>query len=181
MKLLADHSAGAVLRQPRNTLFASALTAIILGLAPGYGYADPIDCSVSSTGIDFGAYDAFQTTPAVQTGDITVTCGPKGLGKTDVNYTLELSQGYGGSFLNRQMKSGGNSLQYNLYADLSHTRVWGDGSGGSTTVSGTISFDFWELLFRVQKSATLTIYGQIPVQDPAVGIYSDSIVATVMF
>jgi spore coat protein U-like protein len=69
------------------------------------------------------------------------------------------------------MKSGANLLNYNLYTSAARNVVWGDGTGGSNTMSATAN-----------GSTTLNIFGQIPAsQDAAVGTYTDSITATVNF
>ncbi len=68
--------------------------------------------------------------------------------------------------------SGTHELSYNLYTDATHTMIWGDGTGGSTTVSGTAD----------QSGTEHTIYGRVPWQPQAVpGSYSDSIVITISY
>lgn len=120
-------------------------------------------CDVSSAGVSFGAYDTFGSTSLDGTGSITVTC--------DVAYALTLSSG-AGSYAGRTMASGGATLDYNLYVDSGHTLVWGDGSGGSSSVAGAGS----------ASPEDYTVYGRIPAhQNVPAGSYSDSIVVTLSF
>jgi spore coat protein U-like protein len=69
-----------------------------------------------------------------------------------------------------------SSLNYNLYSDPAHTVIWGNGSGGSSQISGSISVSL------TGASRDFTIYGQIPAgQTAKQGIYADSIVATLTY
>jgi spore coat protein U-like protein len=69
------------------------------------------------------------------------------------------------------MKSGGNILNYNLYTSAARIVVWGDGSGGSSTMS-----------VNRNNTTTLSVFGQIPAgQDAAVGAYTDNITTTISF
>ncbi len=94
---------------------------------------------------------------------ISVTCTSGTL------YTVGLSGG-SCSVANRCMKSGGNSLAYNLYTDSAHTHVWTALGGGNTPTysAGTHTF---------------TVYGQIPAVSPLppTGDYQDSIIVTVEY
>ena len=76
------------------------------------------------------------------------------------------------------MKSGANTLGYNLYTANTYSVVWGDGTGSTSTVTGTM------VLNSPNPSGTSqsTVYGQIPaLQDAAVGSYSDNITVTVTY
>ncbi|RZM31611.1 MAG: SCPU domain-containing protein, partial [Sphingomonas sp.] len=65
---------------------------------------------------------------------------------------------------------------YQLYADPARTQIWGDGSGGSSTVR---SFDIIPLL---GGSSTYQIYGRIPANlSPRPGAYNDTITITVSY
>ncbi|MFE0499554.1 spore coat protein U domain-containing protein [Lysobacter soli] len=126
-------------------------------------------CTVSASNVDFGQ-QGFLNTPVNATGVITSTC-TKGS-----NYTLSLNagSGTGATFGQRRMtRSGGaDTLVYALYRDSGRTQIWGDGSGGSSTVSGTGS----------GAAQTATVYAALPVQDtPAAGSYADTITVTVTF
>src|SRR6266487_1298814 len=53
-------------------------------------------------------------------------------------------------FIPRKMVNAGTLLNYNLYTDAARTTVWGDGTGGTVTVSGSSN-----------GSTTHTVYGRI--------------------
>lgn len=128
-------------------------------------------CTVSAvSGVIFGNYNVFSATAATGTGSFAVrNCTSK---KTI--YTAELSTG-SGTYAARTMTTGINTLQYNLYTSNSHTNVWGDGTGGSGTVSGTGTT-------TASGGPSNTIYGRVPAgQDVSAGSYTDSITITISF
>jgi spore coat protein U-like protein len=118
------------------------------------------------SGVNFGAYNVFSSTPDDSTGSIQIICVPS------ATVLITLSTGQSGVYSTRTMKSGAaNTLNYNLYADSSRTSIWGNGTGGS---------------FQVQvnnvRNVTLNIYGRTPaLQDVAVGSYTDNITVTITF
>ena len=111
-------------------------------------------CSVAATTHAFGAYDTIN--PTAGTSPITITCIHSGQAFT-FNYTIALSSG-SGSYATRQMTGAGDTLNFNHYTSLAHTTVWGDGTAGTATVSGS---------FLVPQgggnsgSQTQTVYGLI--------------------
>jgi spore coat protein U-like protein len=122
-------------------------------------------CGVNAQGVNFGNYDPFGRSNLDGAGNIGVTCD---LG---VTYTIALSSG-GGTYAARVMANGPYSLHYNLYTDASRILVWGDGNGGTATVSGS----------GVITATNVTIYGRIPAaQNVHVGNYSDNVIVTVSF
>ncbi|MDR7993823.1 spore coat U domain-containing protein [Thermosynechococcus sp. TG252] len=81
--------------------------------------------------------------------------------------------GNAGRFTPRQMTSGRERLDYNLYIDAARTQIWGDGTGGSSL----------RTLVPVNHApTTLEIFGRIPTRQfvPA-GIYSNTIVVTLEY
>jgi spore coat protein U-like protein len=136
----------------------------------GTAYADA-SCTVSSTGVSFGAYDVFNTDT---TGNISVAC--TGLTESStVAYDILISTG-GGSYPSRAMTSGGHLLNYNLYINNSRSIVWGDGSAGTAKISDGYGLG----LSAVIKD--YSIYGRIPArQNGYVGSYSDMIIVTVNY
>jgi spore coat protein U-like protein len=138
------------------------------------------DCTVTAGGVAFGAYDLLASTPDDSTGTVTVTCTSTGGGNTTVNYSAALSTGVSGAYSQRYMKSGTPRLNYNLYRDAARTIVWGNGSGGSSLITGTLTVG--PGVGNGTRSATYTVYGRAPaLQDVAPGAYSDSIVITLTF
>jgi spore coat protein U-like protein len=125
--------------------------------------ASAVTCSINSTGVAFGNYDVFSAQNLDGVGSIGVTCD------VSTAYSIALSPG-SGSFASRSMASGANQLNYNLYTDAARTTVWGDGTSGTATVSGTA------------MTANHSVYGRIPSrQNMPVGSYSDNITLTLTF
>jgi spore coat protein U-like protein len=129
-------------------------------------------CSVSTTNINFGTYDVFSITPKDSTGTITVTCGSPP--PPHVTITIGSSPNSGG-FIPRKLKptSGTDFLNYNLFTDASMTSVWGDGTGGTSTVSKVVT---------PGRPGIATVYGRIPAkQNVSVGTYSETLTVTVIW
>jgi len=79
----------------------------------------------------------------------------------------------------RQMKSGANTFGYNLYTTNAYAVVWGDGTGSTATISGTMRLNNG----HPSQTNTHTVYGRIPaLQDVAVANdYRDNVTATVTY
>jgi spore coat protein U-like protein len=145
-------------RTTRLTLLTCALLTTSIGV-------QAVKCTVTTSGLNFGNYNIFNTANIDITGIITVNCTNK------APYTLSLSTG-SGSFASRSMKNGTNILSYNLFLDSTRLTIWGDGSSGTSTVSGT----------GTGANAAATVYGRIPArQNARVGSYSDVITVTVTY
>jgi spore coat protein U-like protein len=154
-----------------RSLLLRSLIAIAL-LAPMQSWA--VSCTTSAQAVAFGNYDPLSALPTDSTGDVSVTC--TNLISLFVNYTVSLSTGVSGSYATRQMASGSNRLNYNLYTDLTHLLVWGDGTSGTSQVSAGF------LVVVLGITAHHTVYGRIPArQNASVGSYSDTITVTVNF
>jgi len=145
------------------TGLAAALVGLVL-LAPAVAGAQ---CTVTATPIAFGTYLPFAATPTDNTGNVTSACAFNG-------YTIALNAGIngGGNFANRRMASAGAFLLYQLYSDAAHATVWGDGTGGTSTVAAPCLF----------CRRTHTVFGRITARQAArPGTYSDTILVTVTF
>jgi spore coat protein U-like protein len=130
---------------------------------------------VVSVLLAFGNYDPSSASPNDSSGNVQVTCTAVTLGLT-VSYVIKLSAGNGASFSPRKMASGGNNLNYNIYTDAGHSSIWGDGTGGTSTVSDSYSGSI------LTRTLNYTVYGRIPAsQNAAVGVYGDSITVTVEY
>jgi spore coat protein U-like protein len=122
-------------------------------------------CTITTTSVAFGTYDVFTATPDDANGTVQISCTPR------ENIQVNLSRGSSATFNPRTLRSGTNILTYNLFRNAARTQIWGDGTGGTSVFSGNNI-----------RNRTLTIYGRVPAaQDAAVGNYSDTIVATVIF
>jgi spore coat protein U domain-containing protein, fimbrial subunit CupE1/2/3/6 len=143
-------------------LHAVAL-ACALTVAASMARAD--GCTVGTTGINFGNYDVFSTLNDDITATIDVNC-PNGTA-----YSILLSSG-SGTFGSRTLTAIGSVLGYNLYLDPTRLTIWGDGTGGTGTVSG----------IGTGANVGTPVYGRIPAgQNVAVGSYTDLITVTVTF
>ena len=137
------------------------------------------DCAISTTGVAFGNYDPLVTTNTDATGNLTVVCTHISGGATRVTYTAALSAGGSGNYAQRRMRAGTATLNYNLFDSAARTRIWGNGTGGTTRVAGSLLVN--PGANRVVQAAH-PIYGRIPaMQAVATGNYSDSIVVTLTF
>ena len=135
------------------------------------GSAAHAACRVTTTGVNFGAYDVFAAVPRDTAGTVTVACDQNP--PTDVTVSIGPSPTSGG-FQPRRMRHTTlpDRLDYNLFIAPSMGTVWGDGSAGTSTV----------LLRKVNRNRPVatTIYGRIPPgQNISVGSYSDSVTVTI--
>lgn len=127
-------------------------------------------CSVSASGVNFGVYDVYDVNPTDSSGTVTITCDevPPPL----VTISIGLSPTSGG-FNPRQMKNAAftDLLSYNLYTRINMNNIWGDGTGGTNTVSKRVNRN---------KAWTATIFGRIFAgQDVSAGVYSDNLTVTI--
>jgi spore coat protein U-like protein len=159
-----SRATGALDRIRRRTIWTLTVSAVGIAVAatsPSAGAA----CSLNVQGVIFGTYDTFSASNLDSTGNIAVTCD---LG---TSYTVSLSPGTG-TYASRRLASGGDVLSYNLFVDPTRQVIWGDGTGGTFTVSGA----------GITTAVNYTVYGRIPSgQNASVGNYSDSITVTVTF
>ena len=128
-------------------------------------------CSyVAAAGVSFGSYDVFAGGPTDSAGSVSYSC----MGGATV--TITLSIGNAPSYNPRRMlRAGGGQLSYNLYLDAARTTIWGDGAGGVTAQYGPI-------MPADGVTVVVPIFGRIPAaQDVPVGVYTDSITATINF
>jgi len=140
--------------------------------------------TVSATGVAFGSYDVFTTTSTAGIGTVTVSanCQHNGGQTYILTYSVALSSGSAGSFTPRLMNAGSAHLQYNLYTDTTLTTIWGDGSSGTDTVSGSITGTCNGGGNQCNGQQTSTVYANIPaMQNVPSGSYSDTISVTVSF
>lgn len=128
-------------------------------------YSAKAQCTITASGLIFGQYNPLGGETVDGRGDIEQVCSES------TSYTIELSQGQG-TYSPREMNSAGDLLEYNLYTDVSRLIVWGDGTGGTQTASGTAD----------TTGNEHSVYGRIPGgQNVSAGHYSDTIVITVTY
>jgi spore coat protein U-like protein len=134
-------------------------------------------CQMSATAINFGTYIPGNGTTLKANSTISIQC------TSGTNApTLALNAGAsGGTMANRLMLGPGSAkLQYNLYTSASYGTVFGDGTGGSSTVPvtvGTASFT---------TPVQITVYGEFLDSAAnrlaaAAGSYTDTVTATLTY
>ena len=123
-------------------------------------------CVASATNMNFGNYTASSGSADDAASTVTVTC------TNNDGYTIALNGGDSGHVAARTMLNGINTLGYGVYTTSGYSTIWGDGTNGTSTVSGTGD----------GAAQNYTAYGQVPVGEYAVaGSYSDTLTATVTF
>ena len=148
-------------------VLSAGLMALLIGVTFQPVHAKTSCSFTTSAPVIFGAYNVFSAFPNNNgVGSINVNCSDNGM-----TYAVSLNPGQSNTYSSRVMKSGANSLYYNLYTSVARNVVWGDGTSGSSVISGAMG-----------KTALLSVFGQIPAgQDVSVGTYTDNITVTVAF
>jgi spore coat protein U-like protein len=155
-----------------------ALLLVILAVAPLGAYAAST-CRIANAGnLAFGSYEYFSRLPNDSLANMTITCNRQG-GPQHLPIMVRLNEGMNGTSVTRKLLhtgGRGDTLNYNLYRDPGHSSVWGS-SDGVNTVSAELSIPN-----NGSASATLTIYGRIPIQqDVSPGMYGDSVQVTIEY
>lgn len=136
--------------------------------APGATAAQGHVCSVSTTPVAFGSFDAASSTPADSHGYVSFGCQGNAL-----SVRVEIGAGGSHNFQRREMINGSWRLAYNLYLDAARQVIWGDGSQGSQILRATAS---------PSQLIDVPIYGRIvPGQRVGGGQYDDTITVTILF
>jgi spore coat protein U-like protein len=150
------------------------LTLIALGVLSTVPARAAIMCTVSVSGVSFGAYDTLSSSDRDSSGTVTIYCS--GTVGANVSYSILLSQG-DGTYAVRKAKNGLTDMYYNLYTDASRSQVWGDGTAGTVVISDSYQ------MTATSESRSYTVYGRVPgSQNSAmVGGYSDNLLATLSY
>jgi spore coat protein U-like protein len=134
-------------------------------------------CQMSATAINFGTYIPGNGTTLKANSTISIQCT---LGTNAP--TLALNAGAsGGTMSNRLMAGpGGAKLQYNIFTSSSYGTVFGDGTGGSSTVPVSITASSFTTPVKV------TVYGEFLDSAAnrlaaAAGTYADTVTATLTY
>ncbi|HEY8949747.1 MAG TPA: spore coat U domain-containing protein [Rhizomicrobium sp.] len=125
-------------------------------------------CQVTAADLDFGNYAPGTGSDTTADSNIDVTC------TNGTHYTVALDGGSTAHDVAAREMNDGNShtLSYGLYTTAGFTTAWGDGSGSTTTVSGTGD----------GTAQSSTVFGQLPAgQYVPAGPYTDLITVTVTY
>ncbi len=149
--------------------FLQGLASLVMVFCAANGYA--FNCSVTTTPVSFVNYDVFSYAPTYSTGTILVNCSSPDQHPLPV--VISINSGGSGMFNPRQMRAatGTDRLNYYLFTDASRTVIWGDGTGGTSTVTNIMTRNTpWNA----------TIFGMVPPrQNLLTGSYSDTLLVTV--
>ena len=147
-------------------LAAAIAVTLVFSTTPGEAQLG-VNCSITTGGVAFGAYDVFSAAPVDAAGSVTYQCT---LGASVV---VQLGPGSAGTFTPRTLRRSGEPLNYNLYLDAARTQVWGNGTSGTSTYSNFVTISF---------PVVVPIHARIFAgQNVTVGSYNDSVVATIVF
>jgi spore coat protein U-like protein len=134
-----------------------------------------ITCQFNSTpALAFGAYDDSSGVATNGATTVVVRCTRIG-GANSANVTVQIGPGQWGGVPARQMRSGANPMNYNLYRDAARTLVWGQTAGVDA-----LTLNVGPISNGASLDANFTIYGRIPaLQNVPAGTYTDSVQLTV--
>lgn len=138
-----------------------------------------VTCTPSNNSILFGTYDPFSVSTLDSTATFIITC-VNTANQATINYTATLS---GQALRQLAPTAGADRLNYNLYTDPNRTTIWGNGTGGTATFTGTLTVPKKSSV----GSPPITYYGRISAgQDvsatasgSAPSTYSQSLTITV--
>ena len=134
--------------------------------------ADAASCTISTPTFSFPNYNSLSSVPTAGFSSLSIHCAlSMGVSTEGVSYAIKLSTGSSGNYSVRTFI--GQPLQYNLYTNANHTQVWGDGSSGTGTLSGSLTLPG-------NSTLLLPVYGLIPARQPVeTGTVSDHIIVTI--
>jgi spore coat protein U-like protein len=133
-------------------------------------------CSASAGTLNFGSYAPLVGTQVDNSLTVSVTCSALAVGAI-VAYAVALDAGLYGTLATRKLSNGTHNLNYNLYTDSGRTTIWGDGTGGTSTIS-----DNYTMALVTNTTRNYTTYGRIfSSQNVSAGSYGDTITITVTF
>jgi spore coat protein U-like protein len=120
-------------------------------------------CALNGGTLTFGVYTSGQQTDLDATGTINYT-------NCTGNLSFALDGGGSASITARQMRSGTNRLDYQIYRNSTRTAIWGTGADAHGVVLiGT-------------QSGSVQVYGRIPrAQTVPEGTYTDVVTITLTF
>jgi spore coat protein U-like protein len=146
-----------------------AWAALVVALA-GPAAARAANCTIGTlSGLGFGSYDPFAAAPLDSVATITYRCTRPSV------YRITLGPGSSGTYTARLLRNGADVLRYNLFLDAGRTAVWGDGTGGTGVGPGVV-------VDAGAGSDTAYVFARVlPLQDVAVGLYSDTVQITFEF
>lgn len=138
--------------------------------APGMPFTANVtvinNCTIAATNIAFATQSTLAS-PVTSSGTLSVQC------TNNDAYRVSLSGGQLGTVIARAMTGPtGASIGYQLYVDGGHTTIWGDGTAGTSQLTGV----------GTGLLQSIPVHARVPPQStPAPGVYTDSVTATIQF
>ncbi|WP_044540890.1 spore coat U domain-containing protein [Bradyrhizobium sp. LTSP885] len=131
------------------------------------------NCNLSATPLNFGSASLL-TSNVDAVATLTVQC------TNTTPYSIGLDSGANASGSQRRMLNGAsNHINYNLYTDAARSAAWSTTTSASSCTNGTGTC---VLGTGTGSNQNVTVYGRVPPQvAPAVGTYSDTVIATITF
>lgn len=125
-------------------------------------------CTVTQvTTIDFGVYQVSSSVPLDSTGELVIECDET------TSVQIHLGRGRSARQSPRELRYRNRGLAYDIYLDAAHTRIWGDGTGGTRAYSGVVV---------AGRALRIPMFARIhPRQAVPAGSYRDRIVLSVVF
>ena len=152
------------------------LSLVLLSMLANFSAAAQTSCTVSTTPVAFGNYSSFSSSSTDSSGNISVRC--QAFVALLIPYSVSLTTGGSGTYSGRTLRSGTSRINYQLYSDLTRTQVWGDGTGGSQPLPGSILLSLGSL----NVANTHTVFGRILArQNSPAGTYTDTIQIVVTY
>lgn len=179
------HQSGTARRPPHPALKASTALALLATLAAlaAAGPAVAASCSVSASGLLFGAYQPLvfpgklSSQSVDSTATISVVCAAITGGGA---YTIALGPSQAGSgnrisvryMVNSQ---GGDLMMFNVYTDPLRTLIWGDGVTAGNLIGGQLAAG--------NSNLSVSVYGRIPAGQSTLkaGSFSASLPVTLTY
>lgn len=156
-----------------NWRFLAALCLAGWASSPANASCFLCSCSVAADDVAFGTYSPTSSSPRDANATVTVTCysAVTIFGSADI----AISAGGSGNAAARKMTKGTEQLSYNIYRETARTTVWGNGSGGTGTVTVPLNGILW-------FSSAATAYGRVPAgQWVGPGSYTDTLTVQITF
>ena len=166
-----------MLKQTIGTISAAVLLAVA-GTAAAVTKTDNMqvsatvakNCFINAPDLNLGTFEGDNNLTVNSTISVRCTSG--------TIFNVDLSTG-AGTYANRTMSNGTDTLSYNLYTDAGYTTVWGDGTGTTGRGSGTGTG------MAIGNAQSLIVYGRLlaSANTGAVGAgtYTDTITATITY
>ena len=136
-----------------------------------------LGCAITSASIsteiplNFGTYNPLSPTDLETVGRMAINCS----GGT-IAYSIVLSPGNNGTFSSRKLSNSHSYLNYNLYTDSAKTLIWGDGTQGTSIITGGGN------CYNANEFQHI-VYGRIPAlqKNLLVGTYNDLVIMTLIY